>query len=440
MKYGIIFDAGSSGSRIHVYSFYGGGTRGPFKLIKDDLLKKKPGLSSFKSNPKAAGSSLDPLLEHALGLIPDEKRATAPVFLMATAGLRLVGEETAELILESVRDKLRASAFLFNREWAYILPGEDEGVFGWVTVNYLLESFEDNMDSTTGVLDLGGGSVQIVFESKEDNSEDGGAFTSTEVSGHTYQTYVHSHLGYGLDQARAKVLSEVVKSSSVEGGADIEHPCYPTGYNWQVSEVGHDYTVVGASNQPKCVAMINKMFDKSTCSFGSCAFNNVFQPKLPDKVVAFSYFYDRTAAIGLIDSKPKIYGRQEHSVAAISEAAKTLCAKSWEEMQIAFKEVADASKMNHFCFDTLYLSELLLNGFGFAPDQMITVANKLSDVELVWTLGAMVAKAHLSTSTSSTPIWFIAVAIIALVFVFCFGRLLLRGGYPGYHLVQKARP
>ena len=50
-------------------------------------------------------------------------------------------------------------------------------------------------------------------------------------------------------------------------------------------------------------------------------------------------------------------------------------------MQIAFKEVADASKMNHFCFDTLYLSELLLNGFGFAPDQMITVANKVSVTE-----------------------------------------------------------
>ena len=41
-------------------------------------------------------------------------------------------------ILNSVRSTIRDSGFEFQEEsWASIMSGEDEGMFGWITVNYL---------------------------------------------------------------------------------------------------------------------------------------------------------------------------------------------------------------------------------------------------------------------------------------------------------------
>ena len=100
VRYGIIFDAGSSGTRIHTYSWKEGGygPRSHFDLIEDDLLKIKPGLSAYKDKTSEAGASLAPLIAHAKKKIPAELVPTTPVFLMATAGLRMVGETAKDAV------------------------------------------------------------------------------------------------------------------------------------------------------------------------------------------------------------------------------------------------------------------------------------------------------------------------------------------------------
>eukprot|EP00900_Chrysochromulina_parva_P000045 jgi/Chrpa1/10040/Chrysochromulina_OHIO_Genome00017798-RA len=79
-RYGIVFDAGSSGTRIHTYTWKtgGGGPKNEFDLVSDDLLKIKPGLSAFKDSPQAAGASLAPLIEFAKQKIPAEHIASTP--------------------------------------------------------------------------------------------------------------------------------------------------------------------------------------------------------------------------------------------------------------------------------------------------------------------------------------------------------------------------
>lgn len=54
------------------------------------FLSAGPGISSYSSNPPAAGTSLVPCLNQALGDVPKEKQAGTPLYLGATAGMRLL--------------------------------------------------------------------------------------------------------------------------------------------------------------------------------------------------------------------------------------------------------------------------------------------------------------------------------------------------------------
>lgn len=49
-----------------------------------------PGISSYASDPVQAGESLRGCLEEALALIPEAQHRGTPMFLGATAGMRLL--------------------------------------------------------------------------------------------------------------------------------------------------------------------------------------------------------------------------------------------------------------------------------------------------------------------------------------------------------------
>eukprot|EP00951_Prasinocladus_malaysianus_P032041 scaffold309982_cov38-Prasinocladus_malaysianus.AAC.1 len=66
VQYEIVIDAGSSGSRVHVFRYsFAPGSVMPELQFPDDALKITPGLSSFASRPGDAGDSIVPLVEFA---------------------------------------------------------------------------------------------------------------------------------------------------------------------------------------------------------------------------------------------------------------------------------------------------------------------------------------------------------------------------------------
>ena len=52
------------------------------------------GISSFVLNPSAASESLSPLLDYAAQQVPAEKRPETPLYIMATAGMRLLSDRS----------------------------------------------------------------------------------------------------------------------------------------------------------------------------------------------------------------------------------------------------------------------------------------------------------------------------------------------------------
>lgn len=167
----IVIDAGSSGCRVHVYTI----SRQPDQQLPtvelpDKKLKKSPGLSSFARNPNDAGASLAGLLEFAKQHVPDEEQQATPIRLAATAGLRLLPKETADTILDSCYTYLKEnSKFLVTRDKISVISGRDEGAYGWLSINFLLNrlnGMSNAQEGTMGSLEMGGASSQVTVQLK----------------------------------------------------------------------------------------------------------------------------------------------------------------------------------------------------------------------------------------------------------------------------------
>src|SRR5262249_14136382 len=125
--YILMIDAGSTGSRIHVYKFN-------FCQEKPELESEvfefiNPGLSAFADDPAAAARSLNPLLNVALDHVPRSLHRCTPVTVKATAGLRLLGAAESDRILDAVYHHLRTN-YPFSMEGpedVAIMDGKDEG-------------------------------------------------------------------------------------------------------------------------------------------------------------------------------------------------------------------------------------------------------------------------------------------------------------------------
>lgn len=124
------------------------------------------GISSYAANPLGAAESLRDCLEEAVAHIPQAQHRETPLFLGATAGMRLLryahipaGLQTrwrlcagapagsssppsqknssqAAEVFDAVSQVLAQSPLDFRG--AEILSGRDEGAYGWITANYLL--------------------------------------------------------------------------------------------------------------------------------------------------------------------------------------------------------------------------------------------------------------------------------------------------------------
>lgn len=206
-------------------------------------------------------------------------------YVQATAGLRSVTALEAHAILEVVRDSLSASGFLFDRSWAKVISGEQEGLNGWMAVNYLLGVFDQPAGSggapptSVGVVEMGGSSMQITFAPSTASVDDRKHLTPVRVAGHTYHLYTHSFLQYGL-QAAEKLYQRLAMDRIEEAG----NPCYPRSYRH--SSVG-DFA--------QCTQLLELMVDtRAECQHAtkSCSFNGVFQPKIgSEQFVAIENFY-----------------------------------------------------------------------------------------------------------------------------------------------------
>uniref|UniRef100_A0A453J918 Nucleoside-triphosphatase n=1 Tax=Aegilops tauschii subsp. strangulata TaxID=200361 RepID=A0A453J918_AEGTS len=301
-KYAVIFDAGSTGTRVHVFRF-----DKKMELIDigdgDDIevfAKVEPGLSAYAGRPQEAAKSIVPLLEKA--------KSTVPRWLMKKTPVKL-----------------------------------------GVALNYLLGNLGGDYSKTVGVIDLGGGSVQMAYAISADAAAaapgvpqgDDPYVTKEYLKGRDYNVYVHSYNGEQYDAI-----------APPQGAA-----------------------------YDKCREDVTRALKISApCQAKNCTFNGAWNggggPGQADLYVTSSFYY-MASDVGLIDSEAT---SGKTTPAAFRAAAEKICPMGFVEAKAAYPKVRSADAP-YICMDLIYQYSLLVDGFGLEPTKEITVAQKVKHGE-----------------------------------------------------------
>ena len=113
-RYAVVIDAGSTGTRVHVFTFSRSAFASGGEALRDETFRSiEPGLKSYGGDAEAAATSVEALIDVAKGVVPESARRETPFSVRATAGLRLMpeGREAADAIVEAVRRKIANAGF-----------------------------------------------------------------------------------------------------------------------------------------------------------------------------------------------------------------------------------------------------------------------------------------------------------------------------------------
>lgn len=418
--YGIVLDAGSSHTAMYIYKWPADKQNGTGIVTQhSECHAKGGGISSYAGQQGAAGRSLETCLDTAVKDIPKSRHSLTPVYLGATAGMRLLtisSPSVSEEILREVGDKIKS--YPFNFRGAAILSGQAEGAYGWVTVNYLLENFVkygfvghwmSSGRETVGALDFGGASTQITFLTRDPVEDEKDSMT-LRLYGKDYALYTHSFLCYGQDQMLRRLLAHLLQSQGYP--KTVTHPCFPVGHSVP-TEMGKVFdspctadskptpydprtpvTVLGSGQYYQCLGNVSELFSFGSCSYSQCSFDQVFQPNVSGNFMAFAAFFYVHSFLKLTT------GIAVSTPAQLEEAARAVCNLTFQEM-LALAP-GQEKRLPQYCPAAVFIQVLLLRGYKFDELSLpqVSFQSKAGGASVGWALGYMLSLSNLLPAES----------------------------------------
>ncbi|GEQ69855.1 hypothetical protein JCM33374_g3530 [Metschnikowia sp. JCM 33374] len=440
-KYGIVIDSGSSGSRIQIYrwddvaqareSASAEVLGGPPSITQQDGWSKKisPGISSFAGKHKGVWKAhYKQLFQFAEKIIPADKIPETPVYILSTAGMRLIPEEQRQAILTETCNSVQRNTkfFISNCEdHVQTIDGSTEGVYGWLALNYLMSSFQakppgGKPPKTVGFMDMGGASTQIAFvpaaDQIEKHDEDLSTVTLRSIDGtpQKWRVFVETWLGFGANQGRSRYLNNLISLAAASSPGSrrkvVSDPCMPTGsmmrgYQYENKK----YKIEGTGNYEACLRGIYPLLMKHLpCSEEPCLFNGIHGPKMDfeaDKFVGVSEYWYTANDI--------FHSGGEYNFHSFNAKVKDFCESKWMTI-LSNSKNGDYSNLPEeylldACFKASWVINVLHEGFGLprlaldiedggkshqakeaeAVHVPFKSAESVDGKELSWTLGKM---------------------------------------------------
>jgi len=418
--YGIIIDAGSTGSRLFLYRWKATSEKELIQIepVLDEyhqpIVKKvSPGLSSFGSKPGDAPAYIKPLIDYAYEYIPSSHRDSASFYLFATAGMRLLSAEQQDAVMNSLHSGLpKFTKLTIIPENIRVIDGTWEGIYNWIAVNYILGRFKsieeelpvsgNKRKSTVGMIDMGGASTQIAFELPDDSFKSDvqvinlGAHDTDDLF--RYHVFVTTFLGFGVNEGSKKYENYLKKKIYVDNSTTdvsyVRDGCLPTNLMRLVTnDDGTQFLRKGTGEWDSCVESIKNILAEESPKCPpthQCYFGGVLAPPVElssIELYGFSeYWYS-------VEDVLALGGAYNHS--NFEERAKSFCSQRWPVIKAKAKAQlyprADEERLETQCFKSAWIHAILHDGFYVSENRhKFQSANKIGDQEVQWALGAMI--------------------------------------------------
>ncbi|KAI1717237.1 GDA1/CD39 (nucleoside phosphatase) family domain-containing protein [Ditylenchus destructor] len=489
LNYGIIIDAGSTGSRLFLYSWRSNSDQEliDIRAVEDNsgqpvVKKVSPGLSSFSENPEAAPEYIRPLLDYAAEFVASEKHPSTPVFIFATAGMRLLNLEKQNGIIKNLQQKLPdLTQFQVLSQHIQVISGKWEGIYSWTAINYMLGRFNFpeskemytgkssestlpskiaplSRPSTAGMIDMGGASAQIAFELPAENNFSDESVQLVNLGCRDddqrflYQIFVTTFLGFGVNEGAKKyerTLEQKISNASNENKNSpivyVRDGCLPTNFLKLANKNdGTQFVRKGTGRWDSCVEEIAQLLFKApgvrTCPNGqTCYFGGVVAPPLSLSQIELYGFSEYWFSVEDVLSLGGVYVHDE-----FEKKARAFCSQDWPDIQKKVRAnlfpKANEDRIETQCFKSAWIHAILHNGFFVDEKQHnFQSAFKIKGEEVQWALGAMIytqryfpllatrnrdllSRRHIehNFSDSSTGwLFFYLLAIIVLIAILC---------------------
>ncbi|XP_036000350.1 ectonucleoside triphosphate diphosphohydrolase 4-like isoform X2 [Fundulus heteroclitus] len=437
LNYGLVVDCGSSGSRVFVYCWprHNGNPREllDIRQMRDQhrkpvVMKIKPGIAELAKTPEKASDYIYPLLSFAAQHIPKHKHQETPLYILCTAGMRILPESHQEAILEDLRTDIPVHFnFLFSDSHVEVISGKQEGVYAWIGINYVLGRFNhehndgeavvevhvpgsDQQEAlmrkrTAGVLDMGGVSTQIAYEVPKTEEVAKNLLAEfnlgcdAHVTDHVYRVYVSTFLGFGGNAARQRYEESLVRNTAARNKLSGERvgetaesplpdPCLPTDLQDEVGPPTQRLHLRGTGDFDECRRILQPFLNRTDESRTSLS--GVFQPPID---YSNSQFYGFSEFYYCMEDVLRMGG--DYNASKYAQAAKGYCATQWKTLKERFDSGlyashADFHRLKYQCFKSAWMYEVLHTGFSFPTDyKNLKTALLVYDKEVQWTLGAI---------------------------------------------------
>ncbi|XP_031685969.1 ectonucleoside triphosphate diphosphohydrolase 4 isoform X4 [Oncorhynchus kisutch] len=395
---------------------------------KPVVMKIKPGISALAKTPEKASDYIHPLLSFAARHIPKHKHQETPLYILCTAGMRVLPDSQQEALLEDLRTDIPVRFnFLFSDSHVEVISGKQEGVYAWIGINFVLGKF-NHVDSerdavvevqvpggdqqealvrtrTAGVLDMGGVSTQIAYEVPKTEEVAKNLLAEFNLgcdahrTEHVYRVYVSTFLGFGGNAARQRYEESIVMNTLTKnkllgqhvgetGESPLLDPCLPSDLQDEVGPATQKLHLLGTGDFDHCRQLLQPFLNHTNETHSSL--NGIYQPPIDypnSQFYGFSEFYYCTEDVLRMGG--------DFNSSKYASAAKSYCATQWRTLKERFDSGlygshADVHRLKYQCFKSAWMYEVFHTGFSFPMDyKNLRTALLVYDKEVQWTLGAI---------------------------------------------------